>query len=341
MEPTSSSIIDVLSPSRLSRLSCPARVAFEQLATGSRPDSPSALLGTATHLGVERLLAGEPSEGAWTSACDLLAKTGPDPRSLPGARGAVLRFQRHCRLLNVILSESLPHELVIEQLFVSSDGLLSGTPDLVLVRPQDLIIIDHKTSLVERDGVVSDSMKRQMQFYAGLASESYKLPVARAVLLSTRQGAFDVDSSLGSIQGVLADARLEQASFNSRVPGPQPFMPSPAACQWCPYSVRCDGFWGSYTEAWSSKVGLCLQGVLLDPPETAANRKSAIRVLLAENSPLEQSAVVIGGIPSSKTTGFRAGDELAITGLRASRQDNSTMYWTEYSLIGASKAQGA
>jgi len=340
MLPANSAAIGSLSPSRLDRLACPARVAFEQMgdAGGATGGSTAAALGTAVHGAMEHLLAGEAAGDAWKRACDDLAVSGPDPRSLPGARRAAIRFKRQSPTLLAIVASTEPSSKDVEQVLRSADGELAGTPDLVLISEHGLVVVDHKTSVVAEDGVVRPHYERQVRIYAGLAVEWHSRPVTRGVLLSTRQGAVEVEVTPGLVGQALAEARQARADYNSRAPGPQPASPGEEQCRWCPYRARCDAFWEEVDPSWVEEVGECTRATVLGAPEVAADGRAALPVRTRSGPMPIGEQITIAEVPEQLVADVQAGDAVAVTGLHRRDGIPNVARWTQRSSLWRSPA---
>ena len=321
----------MLSPSRLEKLRCPAHVAFDQLVRADAATIAVALLGTTVHRAVELLLDGAAPDDAWHAACDEIAAKGTDPRSLVGAQRTRLRFcRRSAQLLELIRSID-PVDCLPEEELVSSDGVLGGTADLVLLRESDLVIIDHKTGIVTSEGLPKGAYERQIRIYAGLASERFGRPASRGILMSMREGVVDVDVSDALVERDVAAARAALADYNARVPGEQPGRPAPAVCVWCPHKGRCDAFWSSVTTEWVGEVGECFEVCLTRPPERAANGLGAVGGEAVSGTAARGSHVIVSEIPTAWLDGAAVADVVRVTGVR--RRTGTDVYrWTDRSV---------
>src|SRR4051794_16446277 len=134
-------------------------------------------------------------EATWQAACDELAPRSGDPRSLPGARRASLRFVQRAPELLRLVEDVAPEECLPEEELLSADGALGGTADLLLLRASDLVVVDHKTGFVSDEDRPKAGYERQVRIYAGLASERFERPAARGLLMSMREGIVEVDVS--------------------------------------------------------------------------------------------------------------------------------------------------
>jgi CRISPR/Cas system-associated exonuclease Cas4 (RecB family) len=334
MLPKSSKPIGALSPSRLDRLSCPARVAFEQAGTGWSKPSAAAVLGSTVHRAIAHLIHSELPDQAWEHACDDLNAQGQDPRSLPGARRAAIRFRRQSSTVLQTIEDAHPAEApVVEVTLRSSDGQLEGTPDLVLVTESGLVVIDHKTSTVAEDGVARPAYEQQVRIYAGLAAAQYGRPVIRGILISTRQGVVDVDVTPDLVEAALNDARQARSAYNDRVPGLQPAHASPERCRWCPYRARCDGFWDSVDVSWRDEVGECTRARVIGSPEVAADGRAALSIQSTGGPMSLHEQLTLAEVPEINVAGLADGDAIAMTGLRKRDASPQVVYWVERSSL--------
>lgn len=337
MLPLTSRALASLSPSRLQRLACPARVAFEQGTPGAGRSGPAAELGAVTHRAIELTLEGEDAQVAWARSCDEVAASGADPRNLPSARRYAARFRKRMPAIQAFVDSLAPAELKVEQRLVSPDGEIEGTPDLVLVRENDLIVVDHKTSLVTHD---DEEPRReyvqQLRIYAGLAEEAYGVPARRCVLMSTREGAVEVEVSPQLIAESLTEARSAREEFNDRVPGPQPAAPSPENCQWCRSQPACDAFWGAVDEAWTESAGECVQVEVTRAPERAATGAISIRGRVTRGTLETGADVVLAAIDADCFPRVERGQTVAATRFTSGRNGSAVLTWSERSSIHAS-----
>lgn len=280
------------------------------------------------------VIQGGDYQGSWESACNKLCEGGGlDPRTLPGARRAQLRFQRlSAQVLAFVheVGEAVAHP---EDALISRDGALTGTPDLVLVRPHDAVVLDYKTGLVVEEGVPNASYERQIRLYAGLVSERHERPVSRGVLFSSRQGAVDVDVSPAAVAATMAEARAAWAAYNDRVPGPQPAHPEPGVCRWCPYQARCDAFWDVVDDTWIPEVGESLMVQVQEPPEIAANGLGALLTIVESGTGEKRASLLLAEVPTALLGQVSQGDVLAVVGLRRIAGRPDQVYWSERSSL--------
>jgi hypothetical protein len=296
-----------------------------------------ALLGTAVHLAVELLVRSISveqlsPEAAWEAACTELTTSSGDPRELPGARRAALRFVHRAPELLRLIEEVAPQECLTEEELVSADGLIGGTADLICLTPTDLVVIDHKTGFVSDDGMPKAGYERQIRIYAGLASERFGRRATRGVLMSMREGVVDVDVDSALVDDEVSAARAALKEYNERVPGPQPAVPSLDVCVWCPHKARCDAFWDVLTTDWVPAIGECTTGRITPAPQVAANGLGAIGVKVRDGSIEAGSAIVIAEVPAEILGGLGEDDVIRVTGLRPTKSQTS-FRWSSNALL--------
>ena len=105
-DPLSSQALGPVSPSLLTRLACPLRVAFEQAgAGGSAGPSEAAALGTVAHRAIELALEGDELDEAWPEDAP---RNRPEVALIqwtyPPARRTLLRLKKHLPRLLELLS---------------------------------------------------------------------------------------------------------------------------------------------------------------------------------------------------------------------------------------------
>ena len=310
-------------------------MAFDQ---ASRPyphssgGNPAALVGTAVHRCIEALLRdrSQTLEGAWELTCRTMAEEGSDPTQAPNARRAFSRLrQRLPALLELVDDAEWTGEPLIEECLASSDGMFEGIPDLVLVGKRRLLVVDYKSGFVSDDGGVDERYSDQLLLYAHLSVERFGIGLADAYLLSLREGLVPVDVSEEQRNKYVRRAIDEIRTYDQRVPGPQPAMPSEDACRWCKHVCACDQVWdeigrGQVLEPWG---GHALEGKLLDSPSIARNNLSAARIRVERGT--IAGDVTISDIPQGPTRELSEGSRVRIVGLRQIRDDAQGLAWVE------------
>jgi hypothetical protein len=127
-EPVSSRELGPISPSLLTRLACPLRIAFEQSLTGgTSSSSDEAVLGSVAHRAIELALKGHDLEEAWSESCEEeRERTNSDPRACAAARRTLLRLKKHVPRLLEMLSSMSESERLLETWFETPDSALGG-----------------------------------------------------------------------------------------------------------------------------------------------------------------------------------------------------------------------
>ena len=339
--PLSSEMLGSISPSRLKRLACPARISFEQAgAPHKRGITPSAGIGRTVHMAMDAAVRGSSAGRAWNEARSLMATEGFDVDAVPNGRRTRLRFERAAQILQTIITEFGPSERHVERRLCSTDGELEGTPDLVLVRSTEFIVVDYKSSLVLSDGEVGEPFVQQLQLYAYLAAESYRLSDGKALLLSLREGKVPVDATPELRERAASQARLARASYNARSPGAQPALPSPDNCVYCPYLCRCEAFWRAVEPTWSTTIGHAVQGTIAKDPEISSSGIAAVQ-LHADAGTLGSRTVVVGGIEGEYVAAARAGSRIALCGLRSQAGTPDVLRCEDRTILGIERDDAA
>jgi RecB family exonuclease len=329
-EPSSSRELGPVSPSLLSRLACPLRIAFEQASTGGRqPASDAASLGTVAHRAIELVIGGDDLDDAWLRACsEERDETGVDPGTLPAARRTLLRLRKHVpRLLELLATSDHPRRLP-ETWLETTDGALGGKPDLVATSDDHTaIVIDYKTGLVTTDEGVEATYVRQLLFYGALVQECLNALPTMLVLLSLREGVVEVDPTPEAMTEVATDARAARSEFNRRVPGAQPANASEENCCWCRHAANCGAFWNSVEPHWVSSVGSVVRGTVDAQPEHAATGVTTIQVMV-DAGPFAGSRAIVSGVPSELVSRASIGSVVSALDLRVRSEDPLVLTWT-------------
>lgn len=319
--PSHSQPIGSLSPSRLDRLECPARVAFEQAgpAAPQPPMGPSGM-GEAVHLAMEHGVSGSPAGQAWADARDTMLQLGFDPDLQPNGRKTYRRFERTLALTLVRIEDFGGAKLLPEERIVSHDGLLEGQPDLVLVNSHGFLVVDYKTGFVVVDGETTAKYVRQLELYAYLVSERHHLDNGSAVLISLRDGLVEVDVCTAARSAAAALAREVRETYNDRCPGPQPPNPSLDNCMYCPHSCRCDAFWSTVNQTWVPSFGHAVGGTITSAPEISASGRAAMRVEGVQGTN-HSGPLIIGNLPAAAVADAAVGSSVAACHLREQSSD--------------------
>lgn len=328
-EPVSSKALGPVSPSLLTRLACPLRVAFEQAGSGGRAEpSEAAALGTVAHRAIELTVGGNGLEAAWEQGCiEQRDRSGIDPMNYPAARRTLLRLKKHLPQLLDLLA-AMPHaQRLSETWLVTDDQALGGQPDLVAIDLDNLaMVVDYKSGLVSDDEGVKATYVRQLLFYGVLISECLQATPVMLALLSLREGVVQVEPTAEGIAQLATIARAARLEYNQRVPGTQPASASEENCQWCRYAARCSAFWQGVQPDWSS-VGEAIRGTVEAEPEHAMTGVTTLQVIV-EHGPLTGSIAILAGIPSGLVAGAAVGSLISVLDLRIQSEDPLVLTWT-------------
>ena len=332
----SSKPLGPIGASRLSKLlDCPLQVAFEQgledRGRGASP-SPSALVGTAIHRCIELIIKdGLTLEQAWEDSCDEMGASGLDPRNAKRAKLELLRLKsRLPELLALIEEHDLEQDPLLEEKLETSDGLLRGEPDLVLLG-ENTTIVDYKTGTVTTDGTVNPNYVTQLLVYACLVADTFNKEQIDAWLFNLRDGFISVDVSEARRATLLEDARRAIGRFNEAVPETPSGNPSNEACGWCNFALDCDEFWQALEDGRldDPSSGLTLEGKVVGTPENARNGRSALSLDARRGS--LTGHFVVGNIPTQLVQHLQDGQLVRIIRLRLQRGEESEFVWKDHS----------
>lgn len=331
--PVTSEPLVTISPARLERLlACPLRVAFEQARPGGRPAQPSpwALVGLAVHRTIDLCLGDPPVElrDAWQHACEELAQNGTDPRTAPNARRTLLRLERRLPDLLGYISARGPVETLREHVLESSDGIVTGQVDLIILgeRPS---VVDHKTGVVETNGLPRSNYERQLAVYAWLVQEAFGVDVSDAALFSLRDGIVQLDVSAHVRNDIVADGLRARQSYNDRAPGVQLATPSDQACGSCPFVGPCDPAWAALRTGKVERFGWgeAVRARVRAPMVMAAGGVTALPLDI-ETGTVEGMAVLTD-VPASVSGPITVGDQLAAWRVAKRSDEPLTLTWLE------------
>jgi hypothetical protein len=329
-DPLSSQALGPVSPSLLTRLACPLRVAFEQAGVGgSAGPSEAAALGTVAHRAIELALEGDELGEAWARGCaEEQARSGSDPMDYAPARRTLLRLKKHLPRLLELLSTMPDSRRLSETWLETADVALGGKPDLIAVSPDNLaMVIDYKSGLVSDEEGVKSAYVRQLLFYGALVDECLVATPVMLALLSLREGVVQVEPSVEGMAEVATLARAARLEFNERVPGPQPGEPSEENCQWCRFAARCSAFWQAVEPHWTDAVGDSVRGTVEADPEHATTGVTTLQVRV-EHGPLAGSMAILAGIPTPLVASAGVGSVVSVLDLQARSEDPLVLTWT-------------
>lgn len=322
--------LGALSPTSLADLrACPRRVALKsQQHGGRRPPSSAASLGIVAHRALELLLSPPPLldsdwgpalRRAWEVAARETGDRG-DPLPAPSpARRTLARLERvGIPAVRALLDDAgSAGGIRCEVRLNARGGRLIGRADAVISSGGEKWVIDWKTGLALADGEARASYVEQMRLYAAMVHEAEGTRPARAVLISLREGAVEVDVNSHACDAVADEALALLEAYDAGVPGPQRALPSPSTCAHCPVSALCDGFWSTIAPAWSAEPswpGEALRGVVSGPPEHSAIGSSAVPVTVQRGT-VEPGEVLVAGVPSAFSETLELGARVAAVGL--------------------------
>jgi hypothetical protein len=329
-DPLTSRALGAVSPSLLTRLACPLRVAFEQASpAGSAEPTEAAALGTVAHRAIELVLEGGDLDDAWTQGCaEEQARSGTDPTDYPGARRTFLRLKKHVPRLLELLSGMPDSRRLSETWLETADMALGGKPDLIIISTEDsALVIDYKSGLVSDDAGVKTAYIQQLLFYGLLVYECLRATPVMLALLSLREGMVQVEPTAEGMAEVAAIARARRLEFNERVPGAQPANASEENCQWCRYAARCSAFWQAVEAHWASSVGEAIRGTVEADPEHATTGVTTLQVLV-DRGPMAGSTAILAGIPTALVASVGVGSVISVLDLRTQSEDPLVLTWT-------------
>ena len=205
--PVATRPIDVISPSMLERLACPARVAFGQLSSDGGGQSAAAAIGSAMHEAMVTVINGGSVEAAWEDAIGAVSlPTAVDvPRKVKRAQKRFVK--RADEVLALLARYPAIRPCIPESEIMSACGEVRGTPDLVWFGPNGAIVVDYKSGVVQSGNQVSGSYIQQIQLYSALVAEKHDVEIDAGWLFSMKQGAVEVDVSPETRAAVFAQAK--------------------------------------------------------------------------------------------------------------------------------------
>lgn len=308
--PVATRPIDVISPSMLERLACPARVAFGQLSSDGGGQSAAAAIGSAMHEAMVTVINGGSVEAAWDDAIGAVSlPTAVDvPRKVKRAQKRFVK--RADEVLALLARYPAIRPCIPESEIMSACGEVRGTPDLVWFGPNGAIVVDYKSGVVQSGNQVSGSYIQQIQLYSALVAEKHDVEIDAGWLFSMKQGAVEVDVSPETRAAVFAQAKARRAEFNDRVGQPQTPVATEENCQFCPFKARCAGFWTATAAGAVNDAGRhSVRGFALPPVERSGEVASVS---------LEQSTgeiLRVCRIPTERLGENEIGFEFMFTGL--------------------------
>jgi hypothetical protein len=242
-----------MSPSRLAdALACLGRVRLDPSDDALHIDptpSPAAQTGLLVHRAFELCFSAPPLEpaDAWAAAAATHPHEGDDRDEVgAGAFGdpvaLALSFLRFERAVARVRSRLSPEDSVYpEEALQSSDGLLTGTADLV-VRGRSHWIADLKTGAVRdrESGAPRPDYVRQVKLYAVMEFDQVGHWPTEGWLVSLHGQDVRFDLDPDECRSIATDARRVAERL---VAGDDALTPSAQACRWCRKVARCPAPW--------------------------------------------------------------------------------------------------
>lgn len=236
--------------------------------------SPAALLGQLVHDVLDRavssgLLVGpdweERLKALWLDASQELAERHPGKptEAWPGyhLKRALLKYV--AAAIRGLTTDLPPDASILtEPQLKSSDGMLEGTPDLVL-RSRDLTrIIDYKTgkAVEEQSGEPRPSYARQLQLYSYLEHQTSRRWPDSAHLFPLDQDPVEISIVAGQCIELADEARTALTNHNLLVGTSPPSNCCPQTCRFCSFAVLCPDFWSACDTSWAEKGVLAAAG---------------------------------------------------------------------------------
>ncbi len=285
------------------------------------------MVGLTAHRTIEMCVRSDSLEieQAWQRACVEYAALGQDPRNRPDARRTLLRLGRRLpQLLAFIEACSPVRDLLTEQELLSRNGQIYGIVDLIVVGEQSSVV-DYKTGFVTEETQPLAHHLRQLALYAHLVSDCLSTNVSRAAIFSLREGIVTVDVSETVRNPIVEECLAALQTYNERVPGTQPAVPSVGSCSYCPFIGRCDEFWGPQGLEGGLELtsGTCITGRVNGPPLLTTSGFGAVELTLGAND----LRAVVTDIPGDLLSDVKAGNIIRCWRLRADPATPATMEW--------------
>jgi hypothetical protein len=193
---------------------------------------------------------------------------------------------------------------IAESRFASSDGIITGRPDLVDVSQAE--VVDYKTGIpADEPWRVSEREARQLRLYVYLTNEA-GLHISRGVIVrgNGESAAIDIPPEMADAEA--QRARDELAKYDARIEG-ESFQdlarPMPDSCRVCPCQPICEAFWDAADATWQETCGIHVEGTVADMSIATVQGISLLTMVVeASRGTLGAGAVTIEQIPESWTT---------------------------------------
>jgi hypothetical protein len=193
---------------------------------------------------------------------------------------------------------------ISESRFESSDGIITGRPDLVDVSQAE--VVDYKTgTAADEPWRVSEREARQLRLYVYLTNEA-GLHISRGVIVrgNGESAAIDIPPEIADAEA--QRARDELAKYDARIEG-ESFQdlarPTPDACRVCPCQPICEAFWDAADASWQEMCGVHVEGTVADMSIATVQGISLLTMVVeASRGTLGAGALTIEQIPENWTT---------------------------------------
>ncbi|WP_123813555.1 PD-(D/E)XK nuclease family protein [Myceligenerans xiligouense] len=297
-----------LSPTRAWRLTeCPASVGPTTYAT-AKATTQDVNTGTLAHrvlkrwIAVEGYRAQDPRQTLSDAVNEHVAELGG--RLPAGWALARARLLARGTALAALLGARSPDEVISEQEMMDPELRLRGTPDLVLLGPE-VVLIDLKTQTFTK-GDVPDSVKFQLTIYAYLVELTYGLRPDRVEVFSLNRGPIPVTVTDEGIKDALVQVASARASSRHDA------KPAEVVCYFCRRRLECQPHWDAATK-WPDAD--CVEGTLRRIEEATTG---AVAVLIET----KDGDVWVSGVPGELISGG-PGDHARLVRLGRSRTNES------------------
>lgn len=281
-------------------------------------------------------------ERAWHDAISVeeaAAAQHPLERHWPRAErwpGYAIRKVRTRRLAEQLASAAAPKKQVdgameLEHERQGFSGKLRGRPDVVRRSKHGNVVEDYKTGAVYEAGTdeIKEGYRLQLLLYSALEQETTgECPrTARLIPLEGEPATIEIqeDEAFEAAQSVLSALDQYNAQVESKTSPDLLADASPDHCRFCPFAIRCPGFWSAASPSWIE------EGIVAVAGEVTASEPSRFDTFdLVGNidaGTIAGDTVRLHGMDLDR---FRpalqasAGSSFAATGLRPGSSDGST-----------------
>lgn len=159
-----------------------------------------------------------------------------------------------------------------ERRLFSNDGLILGSPDIVIFREGNYLVIENKSGSLYHDGSLKSEYVRQLHFYAILIKENYNIYPSHLILRSLKEGEVEVIFDEGLSMSLKKDALALIELVNNEINNSTDFneivkklaKPSEQACFFCNLRVHCSKYISSVDGLLGKANRFCIQGSYSD-----------------------------------------------------------------------------